>query len=604
MAVQIVPISLEHALENHSKGSKKPRFFDFFDVLGTTGCLLQCAIFSSWSTLSRADTEKLRAGNDNFTTNGKTKAARGKSFTYGDLDHSAQNGCGSCKALKSILNIALTRNFGAIASSTAFRWIGKFNGTLEMDASDGKVYYARLFNVAGSSNVFRRIQTTNGVAGDTSSEISFQRIRTWINDCELHKKCGTGEDMKLPTRLIDVTQPRGRLGVRLVDTSGQTGTYMCLSHCWGKIKIKSKTERDSLKRRLNLIPWSLLPPSFQQAVDITRILGIRYLWIDSLCIIQDDKKDWEKEAAQMVDVYRNSYATISVSWSHDSQGGCYSQTIPSQFFQITTGGGDEFRVALITGEKRDEMSEYARVQEYLPLFNRAWCLQERLLSRRIIHCNYGEMAFDCASGYSCECGGEQHHNWHNLIRLSGTYIPLRSRSKYLALLNNPMTTSITAIPTKNGKIDPYERWHRLIGEYTCLNLTFTGDMLPALSGLAHETAEVTNDTYLAGMWKKNLEQDLMWRVVTVADWKKQRLKILKRGWIAPTWSWASTGSGCKRPCSHWDRKRRWTDWIYGRYLLYAREDKREFREECAPVTGEAPLEFGSAESEALHFSSC
>ncbi|KAK1470407.1 heterokaryon incompatibility protein [Colletotrichum tamarilloi] len=98
---------------------------------------------------------------------------------------------------------------------------------------------------------------------------------------------------------------------------------MCLSHCWGKIKIKCKTETDNLKRQLESIPWSLLPPSFQQAVEITRKLGVRYLWIDSLCIIQDDKIDWEKEAAQMVNVYRNSYATIAVSWSHDSEGGCY-----------------------------------------------------------------------------------------------------------------------------------------------------------------------------------------------------------------------------------------------------------------------------------------
>ncbi|KXH68346.1 heterokaryon incompatibility protein [Colletotrichum salicis] len=306
MAVDIVSISLEQALKPTSKDSTKPRSFDFFDVLGTTGCLQQCAIFNSWSTLSRSDTEKLRAENDNFVNNRKKKPGRGKSFTYGDLGCSARNGCGSCKAVKTMLDSALTKHFGGVTPSTTFQWAARFNGTLEMNAPYGKAYFVRLFNMAGSTNIIRRIQITNGVAGGTSSDISFLRIRTWINDCELHGKCGRGREMNLPTRHIDVVQPGDRLGVRLVDTSGQTGTYMCLSHCWGKIKIKSKTETRNLKRRLKLIPWSLLPPSFQQAIEITRKFKIRYLWIDSLCIIQDDKKDWEKEAARMVDIYRNS----------------------------------------------------------------------------------------------------------------------------------------------------------------------------------------------------------------------------------------------------------------------------------------------------------
>ncbi|KAF9872072.1 heterokaryon incompatibility protein [Colletotrichum karsti] len=495
---------------------------------------------------------------------------------------------------------------------------------------------------------------TNGLAGDTSSPLSLQRVRSWVMDCESnHQQCGRGVDMNLPTRLIDVTEIfRGDAeGVRLAETQGNTGTYMCLSHCWGKILIKSKTENASLRERLDFIPWSLLPPSFQQAIEVTRKLGIRYLWIDSLCIIQDDADDWEREAAQMVNVYRNAYATIAISWSHDSQGGCYSKTIPPVYSKITTEEGDEFTIALALGAKRDDLSEYERVQEYFPLFNRAWCLQERLLSRRIIHFNFGELAFDCGKGYSCECGGKQHYNWHNVVDLSGTYTPLRSRSKYLALLNNSTTVSSNAIMTDQGKLDPYVRWHRLVSEYTCLNLTVTTDMLPAFSGLAHEMAEITGDTYLAGLWKNNLEQDLMWHVVSVADWRNQREKILKRGWIAPSWSWASTGSGCKvgfpifsgaevlekktpgivesvkischpsgtdptgsvsfgrlevesrrlpvliqRPCSRWDVKRRWTDRVYGRFLLYARENDREWQEDCRPWTGQEPLELGPVKS--------
>ncbi|KAK1961867.1 heterokaryon incompatibility protein, partial [Colletotrichum sublineola] len=615
MTTQIIPLSLDDALKHGSNvnAATKAKSFDFFDMLGTAGCLLDCA---------------------EIVRHGKHRAVQGKSFSYEDLGKSASSGCGSCRAVKTILDAVPSHHYGKPLPSTTIRWTVRHSGTLELAAPDGKEYYLRLLNLPGSANVFRRFPATNGLAGDTASPISFHRIQKWLDDCETgHEHCGKGTNTKLPTRLIDVTQPGDRAGVRLVETSGQTGTYMCLSHCWGKTKLKSITQKDNLKRRLSLIPWDLLPPSFQHAVEMTRKIGIRYLWIDSLCIIQDDKDDWQREAAHMVNVYRNSYATIAVSWSHDSRGGCYSRTIPSFFFQITNPDGDEFTIALGIGAKRDSTSEYGRVQAYLP------SLQQ------------GVMASDCGNGYSCECGGKQHYNWHNVIDLAGTYTPLRSRSKYLALLNNHKTASSTAIVTKAGKIDPYERWHRVVSEYTCLHLTKTSDMLPALSGLAHETAELVGDKFIAGLWMNNLEQDLMWRVVTVADWRHQRAKILKRGWIAPSWSWASTGSGCKvgfpvfqgaevldyktrgiatsckvtcppagtdpfgsvsygllqvtakrlpvliqRPCSRWDVKRRWTDRIYGRFLFYAREDRREWQD-CLPVTGAAPLEFGPAKSE-------
>ncbi|WQF89828.1 Putative heterokaryon incompatibility [Colletotrichum destructivum] len=655
MTTKIVPISLEEALKNGLRPGNmtNPKSFDFFDMLGTAGCQLDCADYALRQKLSPDTIKQSKASHEEIIRRGKHRAVQGKAFTYEGLEKSAFNGCGSCGTLKAILDAVPSHHYGKLLPSTIVRWTVRHSGTLELAAPDGNEYYLWLLNLAGSVNIFRRFQPTNGLVGDTASPISFQRVQNWLNDCETgHEKCGKGTNTKLPTRLVDVVQPGDRAGVRLVETTaGQTGTYVCLSHCWGKIRIKSMTQRENLKRRLNLIPWCLLPPSFQQAIEITRKLGILYLWIDSLCIIQDDKGDWEKEAAQMVNVYCNSYATIAVSWSHSSQGGCYSRTIPSSFFKITNADEDDFTIGLGIGAKRDNMSEYDRVQAYLPLFNRAWCLQERLLSRRIIHCNYGEMAFDCGNGYSCECGGKQHYSWHNVIDLSGTYTPLRSRSKYLALLKNHTTASSTAIVTKDGKIDPYERWHRVVSEYTCLNLTKTSDMLPALSGLAHETAELLYDEFLAGLWSKNIEQDLMWRVVTVADWRHQRENILKRGWIAPSWSWASTGSGCKvgfpvfhgaevldyktpgiaksakvtcppggadpfgpvsygllrvtakrlpiliqRPCSRWDVKRRWTNRVYGRFLLYAREDQREWQN-CVPATGEEPLEFGPAKSE-------
>ncbi|KAK2771759.1 heterokaryon incompatibility protein [Colletotrichum kahawae] len=500
MKCSIRSVSLEQALSSHVPNPTGQKTFDFFDVLGTEGCLLDCAAYASRQKLSSDVIKSSRASHEEIIRRGKHRVAQGKAFQYHELAESAISGCGACEAVRVMVDEAEAQHLISLRSSTTIRWIVGLKGTLKVTAPDGQETCVRILNLSNSCNTFRRMDMTNGVVGDTSSSLSFQRARTWIGDCEAnHKDCGRGTQLQLPTRLIDVTSisHKGIDGVRLAETGGKTGTYMCLSHCWGKTPIKSKTENASLQERLSFIPWSLLPPSFQQAIEITRKLGVQHLWIDSLCIVQDNSADWEREAAQMVDIYRNSYATIVC-------------------FKITNRTGDEFTIALATGATRN-LAQHDKLQRYFPLFNRAWCLQERLLSRRVIHCNYGELAFDCGKGYTCECGGKQHYDWDNVVGLSGTYTPLRSRSKYVALLNNRTTTSSSALRTENGKIDPYERWHRVVGEYTCLNLTKTSDMLPALSGLAREMAEITKDTFLAGLWANNLEQDLMWHVSTVAN---------------------------------------------------------------------------------------
>ncbi|KAK2063722.1 hypothetical protein LY76DRAFT_680506 [Colletotrichum caudatum] len=110
----------------------------------------------------------------------------------------------------------------------------------------------------------------------------------------------------------------------------------------------------------------------------------------------------------------------------------------------------------------------------------------------------------------CEAGHK------NAGKAPKTKLPTRLMDKYLAPLNN--RKSPTAITTKTGeKIEPYERWHLMVSEHTCLNLTNTSDMLPALSGWAHETAELVDDTFLVGLWQNNLRQDLMWRFDEVAE---------------------------------------------------------------------------------------
>ena len=100
--------------------------------------------------------------------------------------------------------------------------------------------------------------------------------------------------------------------------------YIALSHCWGKAPIV-RTTKDTLSRRRQGIDTSLLPPAFQDAILIARRLEVRYLWIDSLCIIQDDELDWQTESAKMSTIYQNALLTISAGLSGHG-GDCFTKT--------------------------------------------------------------------------------------------------------------------------------------------------------------------------------------------------------------------------------------------------------------------------------------
>lgn len=130
----------------------------------------------------------------------------------------------------------------------------------------------------------------------------------WIAQCSTkHQRCQRRTLPRLPRRVIDV----GHREAVLVETSGEEGSYIALSHCWGDSKPLTTTKA-TLKLRLGRLFTSELPVAFQEAIEIVRMLDIRYLWIDSLCILQDDLQDWDLEAARMASVYENAHLTIAL----------------------------------------------------------------------------------------------------------------------------------------------------------------------------------------------------------------------------------------------------------------------------------------------------
>jgi len=323
-----------------------------------------------------------------------------------------------------------------------------------------------------------------------------------------------------------------------------------------------------------------IPKTFQDAVKVARELNIAYLWIDSLCIIQDDIADWEAEASHMGDIYAGSYLTIAALSSKDDSSGCFPDIdtrYDEPFVSVdvrSTGRRCFFHAApsvmwqgdlnLLTGRctwATDEVTNHegAHVSwlyitpEWMPpsrkenpniyllgqfggkfdpiadepLSERGWTLQERLLSPRTIHYGRTEMYWECQNYVGAE---------------DGAVIQREFTAKDLW----------TSIGEKPGEVPDWQ-WQRLVMQYSTRKLTRDSDKLPALSGLANLVATKTGDTYLAGLWKSNLLNGLSWTIKAYepthscsdpkhdAEMPPATKSVVKypTEYRAPSWSWAS-----------------------------------------------------------------
>jgi hypothetical protein len=168
--------------------------------------------------------------------------------------------------------------------------------------------------------------------------------------------------------------------ISLAEASLITSEYLALSHCWGK-GITLRTTTTTLDSFRISIAWESLPKTFQHAIQVTRELGFGFLWIDSLCIIQDDPEDWNVESAKMAGIYNIATLTIMAASASDSQGGCFQSPSPDvEAVHIPYTAGDG------TTELSISLSQpplgYRKAVSLGPLFQRAWVFQEQLLSKR------------------------------------------------------------------------------------------------------------------------------------------------------------------------------------------------------------------------------
>jgi hypothetical protein len=357
-------------------------------------------------------------------------------------------------------------------------------------------------------------------------------INEWITECTTEHGevlCDSPEITELPKRVIDVGFDNK--SVKLVESNGASDRYICLSHCWGLEQIITTTTA-TLSRRKRNINWTDLSQTFQDAITLTRAMGFQYIWIDSLCIIQDSASDWAIESAKMASIYSTSFLTIAATKSPNGRGGLFSPT-PDVHVTGLTPPGSKYSIffrARIDHQIDNILSSAGMTssEKYYPLLSRAWVYQERMLSTRVLHFGRYEVFFECKSAIQCECDAIRFHG-------AGTETPVPLIKIEYAEGLADYDEGYSGAALENVRYQGARMWRTMVSCYTALRLTKSKDRLPALGGLAKQMAGGRQARYLAGLWEDALQDDLLWEVYSTSRLKKGRPEPRN----APTWSWAS-----------------------------------------------------------------
>lgn len=342
----------------------------------------------------------------------------------------------------------------------------------------------------------------------------------------------------MPKRVIDVGGFDHHRDPRVYESEAESGHWATLSHCWGKT-VTIKLTLATYKERIQGISMAVLPENFRDAIIVTRVLGIRYLWIDSLCIIQDSTEDWLQESAKMGEIYKNSLVTIAATNAKESTAGFLGKR------QTEVRCDLQYEHMKLPVYIRPRIEWYGFAEIVGPLNQRAWVLQERLLAPRILHFGGQQIMWQCqtmtlAEGY-CDTdsapeaqipgtvenmlkkkfNADTEHSFDKESEFS-----TKAESGEAILHNSPRRFN-------QMQDDIYGQWYHLIEIYSRLKLTMGTDKLPAIAGIAQQIHLCTGDTYLAGLWKSQIQQGLQWFCTRPSSMVKPPVPR------APSWSWAA-----------------------------------------------------------------
>lgn len=283
--------------------------------------------------------------------------------------------------------------------------------------------------------------------------------------------------------------------------------YAALSHRWGG-QVPFMTTQNTLGNRVAGFQLDELPPSFQDAVLVARSLGLRYLWIDSLCIVQDDEEDWLAQSGRMGAIFANATVTIAAHSAQDSNQGFLGSFLVPDFLRISPqnapSGGFTIPIPdLSSGALLERFSQSCTT-------SRAWVMQELCLAPRILHFVENRVLWECT---------------HTPVQIGDTRPPT-----WAALLLQGRRRG-----AQRGA--RYDCWRKLVTEYSACQLTKAGDKLVAVAGIVQQLDSLFPTTlsydYHCGIFNADIERSILWYSNQAPE------PLHKPPYRAPTWSWAN-----------------------------------------------------------------
>lgn len=249
-----------------------------------------------------------------------------------------------------------------------------------------------LYTIQLSDSSMPPLDRHHRITQSTGSNEGLELAKKWLDECvNTHKDCRAEYSNFYPERLISL-EP-GALRIMVSSELSERPNYATLSHCWGTmpyLKLQ-KSNYDQLRIK---VPYDQLSKTFMDAIKVARACGLHYLWIDSLCIIQDSLEDWEQKSVKMVDVYGCSTMNISATGAKDGSVGCFFDRNAQDVKNIS---------APVVAEVRQKnysivctsISLYESAMGNAPLLSRGWCFQERFLSPRALHFTASQLFWEC-----------------------------------------------------------------------------------------------------------------------------------------------------------------------------------------------------------------